>query len=161
MKTQRQILIDKLSDWCDNQSDYKIVQTQTFSDYNPSEKVWLVYKKRKNPLNQIKDINTNSKSVIIGIIDRVSDTHHLVLQVFPLRKKYNVIDRRIFTNQKTLGLTFDELITSITDESCGYEMFELTKVMGGIQSGCDDNGKWYHYKEGELLTEETMKGVIL
>jgi hypothetical protein len=161
MKNQKEILTDKLKDWCDNQSDYLMSTTRNFSDFgNPNEKILLVYKKRKNPITKIIDMM--GKTHIVGIRGNVSDTHYLILQVHPMRKKYNVTDRRIFSNQKTLGLTFDELITSITDESCGYDMFELTKVMGRIQSGCDDNGKWFHYNNNnELLTKESMEGVIL
>ena len=110
MKTQKEILTDKLRDWCDNQSDYLMKTTQNYSDFgDPNEEILLVFKKRKKPLtkNSVK-VNGEWVSVVQG---NVSDTHYLILQVHPIRKTYNVTDRRMFSNHKTMGLTFDELIT--------------------------------------------------
>ena len=121
-------LKNKLINWTENNTDYMVNETETFSDYNPSQKVLQVWKKRVNPFQPKPIKSEDGKQQYFRMIDRVCDTHHLVITVFPKRKYYDVGDSRMFSNNKTRGLTFSELIETITDESCGYDKWEYIKT---------------------------------
>jgi hypothetical protein len=158
-------LKNKLVKWTENNTDYMVNETYSFSDLNPNEKVLQVYKKRVNPIKP-KPI----KGKYVNVRGCISDTHHIVLEVYPKRKYYNIKDYRVFSEYSDggwyggfkSGLTFDELIETITDETCGVDWREMVKVVGGLSGEQDNDGKWYYKMDnGETLTDKVLKEIVL
>jgi|APSaa5957512535_1039671.scaffolds.fasta_scaffold18009_5 hypothetical protein len=168
MKTKDNPLTTKLKEWIDNQSDYRMELDYNYSDFSSNEDKEIqifkkrVFPKRKHPkygyVVMMRDENGELKPVI-------GDTHYFVLRVYPQRKFYNVLDNRMFSENETVGLTFKELIKTITDESCGYDYTQvLEKFDGGVQMGINPNGmkpKLMFSHNGKTLTKENMKGMVV
>ena len=154
-------LKNKLVKWTDSNTDYMVNETETFSDWNPTQKVLQVWKKRVNPIQPTPIKGKDGKQQYFRLIDRICDTHHFVMSVFPKRKYYDVGDNRLFSDSKTRGLTFSELIETIIDESCGYDMWEYTKKYGTLGMKIDKKHLVYLFENKEELTLENTKGMKL
>ena len=163
-------LKNQLVEWTENNTDYMVNETYTFSDWNPNEKVLQVFKKRVKPIKPKTYTNEDGKECYVQMRDCVSDTHHIVLQVYPKRKYYNIKDHRVFSKYSDggwmggfkSGLTFDELIETITDETSGVDWREMIKVVGGLSGYEGLDGRWYYRMEnGETLTTKMLKEMVL
>ena len=145
----------KLTNWIDGQSDYEMTIETDFSDWGDGGEYIMIWKKRVHP--KPKNLRFVRNCMI--------DTHYYVIRVYPKRKLYNIGDNRMFSKYKTIGLTFNELIESITDESCGYD-YTLIVGNGKVDSSFEiftdgTKPKWIFYQNGKALTNENMIGTVL
>mgnify|MGYP001173142012 FL=1 len=160
-------LKNKLINWTKHNTDYIVEETYTFNDWNPLEEVLQVWKRRVNPKTKVGKTYS---------FNRICDTHYLVLQVFPKTKYYDVLDGRLFNpnfnngngiQSFTKGLTFDELIETITDDSCGYDWREIGHLTKGVSVtntfNHNDEFVGFHITDnsGNEITRERMKGLVL
>ena len=155
MKIKNNPLTIKLKEWIDGQSDYEMRIEYDYSDFSDGGKHIQIWKKRVHPKPK------NERFVRNCIID----THYYVITVHTQRKLYNIGDNRMFSEYVTVGLTFEELIKSITDDSCGYDYTLIVgKFDGGLRMSITPNGmkpKMGFYSNGKRLTKENMKGTVL